>query len=106
VKLRTTRYCWRGRRLEVAARFRHNSCVPVGELVRPEQQCQPPEDIVHSGGTEDAGSIDETTPIDGPDLRDIHDACARESRFTVAKANVSRHGSKPEVRRDSRDDCR
>lgn len=81
-----------------------SSCVPLGKPVCTEQQCQPPEDIVHPGGCEDAGSIDESSPIDGPDLRDVHDTCVRESRFTPAKTNVPRHGTKPEVRRDSRDD--
>ena len=50
-----------------------SSCIPVGNRVCTEQQCQSSEDIVHPGGSQDAGLIDESSPINGPDLRDVRE---------------------------------
>ena len=76
----------------------------ASNLIGPEQKCKALEDIAHFCRSQDADSVTESRLVDGSDLGDVYDARTRKSCFTWPQAHVARHGSKPEVRCDCRDD--
>ena len=48
-----------------------------------EQECESPEDIAHSGHSQDAEAITQSGLVDRSDLGDVHDARTRKSGFTL-----------------------
>ena len=65
------------------APLRGRSGPVVSDLIGSEQKDKAPEDVAHPGRSQDADSVMESRPINGPELRDVHDAGPRKSCFTL-----------------------
>ena len=76
---------------------RQSNALHVHDFIRAEQQRQPPQHLTHSRWTQNTDAVHKSRPIDGPDLRDIHDAGLRESGIATPQTNVSWHAFKPKI---------
>jgi|SRR5215831_20941859 len=76
----------------------------VRDLIGPDEEAKPLEDIAHSVRSENPDAVDEPSSIDRSNLGDVYDTCPRKSCLASPKAHISRHGAEAQVRRDCRND--